>query len=306
MVLAFLWYLGHAAGARRRALAFQLQVHILWVETVIHNMGFIGHGKRTATLTRQQLHMLMIELLGGDHKVPKTELDFVLRLADVNTVGVHNCIELADIIRPLAMWRGLQDESAFISKHFDAFDTNDSDTLDRAQLKAMLFQLNGLRQPDEVEIDWIMSYASDCNGIDKATLRVASANWFYNVAPLQIKAKRGWAMLVPFIYCTVSCIAASVVVAATTILFSEEKTTEWLTAVGMSLIWRNFLIDPVKAAFFGRTFEFVFGLIFGGCALEDAAMGVLQDEIEGSTEAAAEGAADVAAELADVSIDVVW
>ena len=80
---------------------------------------------------------------------------------------------------------------------------------------------------------------------------------------------------------------------------------EWLAAVGLSMIWRNFLIDPIKAAFFGRTFEFVFGLIFGGCALEDAAMGVLQDEIEGSTEAAAEGAADVAAEIADVSVIVV-
>jgi hypothetical protein len=34
-------------------------------------------------------------------------------------------------------------------------------------------------------------------------------------------------------------------------------------------------------------------MIFGGCALEDAAMGVMQDEIEGSTEAVAEGAADV-------------
>lgn len=244
--------------------------------------------------------MLMIELLGGDEQVPKSEVDFVLRLADINGVGIHNCIELADVIRPLAMWRGLQDEAAFISKHFDAFDTNDSDTLDREQLKAMLFQWNGLRQPDVAEIDWIMSCAPGSNGIDKATLRVASANWFYNVAPLQIKAKRGWAMLVPFIYCTVSCVGASVVVAATTILFSEEKTTEWLSAVGLSLVWRNFLIDPLKAAFFGKTFEFIFGLIFGGCALEDAAMGVMQDEIEGSTEAAAEGAADVVAELTDV------
>ena len=136
-------------------------------------------------------------------------------------------------------------------------------------------------------------------GIDRDTLRVASAYWFYNVSPLQIKAKRGCAMLVPFIYTAISCVASSAVVAATTVLFSEEKTAEWLTAVGMSLVWRNFLIDPLKSVMFGRTFEFVFGLVFGGCALENAAVGLLQDEIEGSTEAAAEGAADVAAELAD-------
>jgi hypothetical protein len=245
------------------------------------------------------LHIVMIELLGGVKQVPKTEIDFVLRLADINIIGIQTSIELADVVRPLAMWRGLQEEAAFISKHFDAFDTDDSDKLDRAQLKSMLFHLNGKRKADESEIDWIMAWAPDSNGIDKLTLRVASAKWFYNVAPMQIKAKQGCAMLVPFIYCTVSCAASSVVVAATTIVFSEEKTVEWLAAVGMSLTWRNFLIDPLKAAMFGRTFEFVFGMIFGGCALEDAAMGVLQDEIEGSTEAAAEGAADVVAEVTD-------
>jgi hypothetical protein len=66
----------------------------------------------------------------------------------------------------------------------------------------------------------------------------------------------------------------------------------------MSLVWRNFVIDPLKAVMFGRSFEFIFGMIFGGCALEDAAMGVMQDEIEGSTEAAAEGAADVVDDMA--------
>ena len=77
----------------------------------MQNMGIIGrgHNKETATLTRQQLHMVMIELLGGGDMVPKTEVDFVVRLADINSVGIHNCIEVADIIRPLAMWRGLQD-----------------------------------------------------------------------------------------------------------------------------------------------------------------------------------------------------
>jgi hypothetical protein len=104
--------------------------------------------------------------------------------------------------------------------------------------------------------------------------------------------------MVPFIYCLIASIASSAVVAATTVLFSEEKTAEWLTAVGMSMVWRNFVIDPLKAVMFGRSFEFIFGLIFGGCALEDAAMGVMQDEIEGSTEAVAEGAADVMDDMA--------
>jgi hypothetical protein len=48
---------------------------------------------------------------------------------------------------------------------------------------------------------------------------------------------------------------------------------------------------------FGRMFELVFGLLLGGCALEDAAAGVLQDEIEGSGEDLADGTADVAGDL---------
>jgi hypothetical protein len=77
----------------------------------------------------------------------------------------------------------------------------------------------------------------------------------------------------------------------------QRKTAEWLGTVGMSLLWRNFLIDPLKAVMFGRMFELVFGLLLGGCALEDAAAGVLQDEIEGSGEDLADGTADVAGDL---------
>ena len=55
---------------------------------------------------------------------------------------------------------------------------------------------------------------------------------------------------------------------------------------------------PVRNPVAAHRLEFMFGLIFGGCALEDAAMGVVQDEIEGSTEAVAEGAADVMDDMA--------
>ena len=51
-----------------------------------------------------------------------------------------------------------------MAKHFAAYDTNDSDTLDRAQLATMLFHLNGDRHADESEIDWIMSCAPGSKG----------------------------------------------------------------------------------------------------------------------------------------------
>ena len=89
--------------------------------------------------------------------------------------------------------------------------------------------------------------------------------------------------------------ASAYVVAATTILFSEEKTVEWISAVAMSLLWRNFVIDPLKAVAFGRSFELMFGLLLGGsCAFDEAALGVLQDEMEGQGEALGEVAEDAA------------
>merc|ERR1719181_862814 len=55
---------------------------------------------------------------------------------------------------------------------------------------------------------------------------------------------------------------------------------------------------------FGRSFEFIFGLIFGGCAIDEAAAGVVQDEMEGAGEAAADGAADVMEDMLVDDMDI--
>jgi hypothetical protein len=67
---------------------------------------------------------------------------------------------------------------------------------------------------------------------------------------------------------------------------------------------RNFVIDPLKAIAFGRSFELVFGLLLGGsCNIEEATLAVLQDEMEGQGETigemAGDGAADAFAGLGD-------
>jgi methyl coenzyme M reductase beta subunit len=43
---------------------------------------------------------------------------------------------------------------------------------------------------------------------------------------------------VPYIYTTVASVSACVVVAATTTVFSEEKTIEFIGAVASSLAWK--------------------------------------------------------------------
>lgn len=120
--------------------------------------------------------------------------------------------------------------------------------------------------------------------LNRLQTRAAVTLWFLHVQTLPIAPKTGWRMMAPFIYVFVVAVMSATIVAATTILFSEEKTVEWLVAVVMTQLWRNFLIDPLKAIMFGRTLELVFGLLLGGCALEEAALGVVQGELEGAAE----------------------
>jgi hypothetical protein len=210
------------------------------------------------------------------------------------------------VARPLAIWRGLQEEMDYIQRNFDRYDTNVTGRLERGQLQKLLADLNDGHPPSDAEVDWLLSHGEQgvpgdptSLGLHRDELRAAVTIWFHHVAPLDIHAHRGRSMLVPFVYTIIACVASSVVVAATTVLFSEEKTEEWLIAVGLTLVWRNFLIDPLKAVMFGRSFEFIFGMLFGGCAIDEAAAGVLQDEIEGHGDEFADGAADALNDIVD-------
>eukprot|EP01043_Picozoa_sp_COSAG02_P050625 COSAG02_NODE_5225_length_4526_cov_4.817032_3_plen_834_part_00 len=276
-----------ATGARRRAVALQIGVHERWVGQIVQPCPDM--------FGRSQLQAIMTVLCDGAD-VLESDVDLVLVLAE-HPLG-HKNITKNDVVRPLAMWRSLQNEMQFIDEHFSHYDINSSGKLDETQLQALLRDINGGHPPSREELDWFLSWDTSGKGICQTQLHAAVAIWFHHVSPLKIKTRVGYARLIPFIYCLVACVSSSVVVAATTVLFSEEKTMEWLAAVAMSLVWRNFVIDPLKAVMCGRSFEFVFGLLLGGCALEDAAMGVMQDEIEGSTEAVAEGAVDVMDDLA--------
>ena len=78
---------------------------------------------------------------------------------------------------------------------------------------------------------------------------------------------------------------SSLFIAATAVNFGPEKTLEWLSVTGLSLIWRMFVIEPVKVLACGG-FEGVAGLITGEAddwtegfadAFADAAEGGIED-----------------------------
>ena len=106
---------------------------------------------------------------------------------------------------------------------------------------------------------------------------------------MEIQARSGAKRLVPFVYIFIASIASCVVVAATTVLFSEEKTKEWLLSVFLCELWRNCVLDPFRAVSLGGVFEVIFGCILGGCLIEDQ----LSDLMEGDVFEEFEGEGEV-------------
>jgi hypothetical protein len=83
---------GHEAGARRRAVALQLQVHSIWVEAALQlqktekQADKDKFGGNDGSMSRAELRSVMrILCAGGDDDgggVPDSEVEFVLQLAE--------------------------------------------------------------------------------------------------------------------------------------------------------------------------------------------------------------------------------
>jgi hypothetical protein len=100
---------------------------------------------------------------------------------------------------------------------------------------------------------------------------------------------------IAYCYGLVIGIACSFFIAATAVNFGPEKTLEWLEVTGLSLVWRMFVIEPIKVLFCGG-FEGVAGLITGEA--DDWTEGfadALGDDIEGRMEDAGVAGAGLAA-----------
>ena len=106
---------GHSAGVRRRAVAFQLEVHKLWVEAALK-----PRVQRDNALTRRDLFDVMLALdPNGDGQVPESEIEFVLKLAELpaGATSFHQ----GDVALPLALWNSTAPELKYINKHFEMY-----------------------------------------------------------------------------------------------------------------------------------------------------------------------------------------
>merc|ERR1711907_201340 len=90
-------------------------------------------------------------------------------------------------------------------------------------------------------------------------------------------------------------IVCSLFIAATAVNFGPDKTLEWIGVTGLSLVWRLFVIEPVKVLFCGG-FEGVAGLITGEAdSWTEGFADALGDDIEGRIEDAGVAGAGIAA-----------
>jgi hypothetical protein len=62
----------------------------------------------------------------------------------------------------------------------------------------------------------------------------------------------------PWAYTFVAGVTCSVLVAGVSMNWSEAKTQSWLVATGLSLLWKLFVFDMLKAMFCGQVLEPLF------------------------------------------------
>jgi len=101
----------------------------------------------------------------------------------------------------------------------------------------------------------------------------------------QIELRRMHHASLAYCYGLAIGVFSSLFIAATAVNFGPDKTLEWLGVTGLSLIWRMFVIEPIKVLVCGG-FEGVAGLITGEAddwtegfadAFADAAEGGIED-----------------------------
>lgn len=203
-------------------------------------------------LTRRELRSLLTDLNDG---VPPTrkELDWVFKTGRRSTVRHGNT---------------LGEQPSEKQQKSPAKDSTSTPIRRLTQLSNIVAQAAGGRMNSSSSSPATDTTVEATNAVlTRLQTRAAVTLWFLHIQTLPIAPKTGCRSMAPFVYVFITTVLSASIVAATTVLFSEEKTIEWLQAVCMTQLWRNFLIDPLKALMFGRTLELVNRANFQLCTL---------------------------------------
>lgn len=139
---------------------------------------------KTGKLSKAELAALLKDQAGGVE--PSTEeLDFVLHTADASDGRINDHVNLHELDAALQCWLAIRQNKGEVEKYFQKYDWDKSDKLDRAQMQALLTDLNEGHPLDEEELDWIMEadglVSDKTGGINRTELMHALALWYSHV-----------------------------------------------------------------------------------------------------------------------------
>merc|ERR1711871_510443 len=292
-------------GKKRQAVAAQMEVFREDARVMFDTYDDDASG----VLTRLQLRSMMEDMANGE-PVSVAEGSYVLATVDKGFDDKEG-IGPDDIGYAIAMWKCLSTQQADIDAKFEEFDTDKSGMLSKHQVRRLLTDLNDNVPVSDAEVNWVI-VAADVEGDGQLTrdeVRPAVALWYTKVGPSDLSPNTGPKTLIPWGYSFVVGLGCSFLVAATSGLWSEQKTIAWLESSAMGLFWKLFVMDPAKTLCCGTLLEPIFTLLFGAGA-EDAALNTAADQIDGALEDAADlgegihGLMEGAEEAADATADI--
>lgn len=293
-------------GKKRQAVAAQIEVFREEARVLFDTYDVDASG----VLSRKQLRRMMEDMADGE-PVSVAAVSFALATVDKGFDDEEG-IGPDDIGYAIAMWKCMSTQQAMIDEKFEQFDVDKTGTLSHKQVRRLLSDLNGDVLVSDAEVNWVIE-AADVEGdgnLSREEVLPAVALWYISVGPSDLHPVAGKKTLIPWVYSVVLGLGCAFLVAATTVLWSEQKTAAWLEASALGLFWKLFVMDPAKTLCCGTLLEPIFTLLFGAGA-EDAALNTAADQIDGALEDAADlgeglqGLIDGAEEVGDATADIV-
>merc|ERR1712166_937258 len=177
--------------------------------------------------------------------MPSSQVAFVLNLADVKD---QERIKKEDIQAVLGLWRTTYKEMPRIRQAIGKLETKPDGKLSTEQVESILKTANGDKDCQSTDLEFVLGTVPHGKtlGLSPDELMLAIPNWYCHVENYYIKTRSGWKLAIPFLYVMVVTSGACVVTAATTLLFSEAKTQDFLLSTLQGYAISNFLTQPLN------------------------------------------------------------
>lgn len=130
-----------------------------------------------------EMQELLTKLNEGDPP-SETEVDLIVKAVDRRGGSRDGSIDKAELREAMLEWRNYKAHAEFIDEKFAQYDTDNSGTLDRSQMRRLLTDLNEGVEVSDTDLDLVLGFSDKGEVkdgmIDKTELVQAIAVWFSN------------------------------------------------------------------------------------------------------------------------------